>query len=369
MGFLDKVLGKVDLVKEKIQKALNGETMSNEEHPLADETVKKYYEIAYGLLASVWTDKKGSPYNVRYKGIKKYVEHFIGEQCDEEKLQKALSYFDCEGYNYGPTNATYSLFLSEYFVTSGYNIRKLSKFAANKIIETNRLLDEDTTYRCAAREEALEICYNISGVLNKVKAQYEEILVNFENRIGSFRSDVGDLINHCVKAYSDALKRDTIEGVIRDTTRDKFFEGDSNAWLLVVLSTYSLLSYDNRVASMALRAAHFEKYGLNEKDYTSFTDDECRKLVASEDVFMSELNKFADEDETNRFINEKIQHILSTDVFYNKTSDFWMPNKEDIYYTDKVCYEFWTDVATKENLDFSQDINTVFNTMLKYKKK
>ena len=145
MGIFDKIL-------EKIKG-------NNEEHPLADETVKKYYEIAYGLLASMWSDRDVSPYKVRYKGIKKYVEHFIGEQCDEEKLQKALAYFDRENYNYGPTNASYALYKREDWLIAWYPSIKLSKFAANKIVETNRILAENTTYRCATREDFFVLCF------------------------------------------------------------------------------------------------------------------------------------------------------------------------------------------------------------------
>ena len=77
MGFFNKILEKVDFAKEKIQEIINGETVVNEEHPLADETVKKYYEIVYGLLASVWSDRKKLPSQtpsckVHYRGVKKY---------------------------------------------------------------------------------------------------------------------------------------------------------------------------------------------------------------------------------------------------------------------------------------------------------
>ena len=373
MGLFNKILETVDLAKEKIQCAINGETMSNEEHPLADETVKKYYEIIYGLLASVWLDRTKLPTKVQYKGIKKYVEHFIDEKCDEEKLQKALFYFEHDHYDYKPIETLYSLYFDEdgmfFRCTSSRAEINISKFAAKKIMEMNSILEEDTTYRCATKEEAFEICYNISGVLNKVKAQYEEILVNIENNIGTFRKDIKELVDNCVKAYRDALQSDTIKDYIRNVTRDKFFESDSNVRFLSICSVYSSLSYDYHIASIALRTVHFEKYGNNEKDYTSFTDDECRKLVTSEDIFMGELNKFADEDETNRYINEKIQSIKKTDMLYSNIANFWMPNKEDMYYADKVCYEFWTDVANKNDMDFAQDISTVFNTIRKYKTK
>ena len=69
-------MGLFDKLRDTVTKAVD--VVQSNYTPLADETSKEYYEIIYGLLASV-----GS---VSYNGIKNYVEHCTSISCDEEKL-------------------------------------------------------------------------------------------------------------------------------------------------------------------------------------------------------------------------------------------------------------------------------------------
>ena len=56
MGFADKLRSKINKVSDTVQGAVDNAQSGFD--PLPDETSKKYYEIAYGLLSSIYWEKE-----------------------------------------------------------------------------------------------------------------------------------------------------------------------------------------------------------------------------------------------------------------------------------------------------------------------
>ena len=72
MGLFDKLKEVVNTAADSINKAM--EESKNAKDPLGDPAVKKYYEVAYGLMKSI--DR------VTVNAIRKHIEHQLGEPCD-----------------------------------------------------------------------------------------------------------------------------------------------------------------------------------------------------------------------------------------------------------------------------------------------
>lgn len=110
MGFADKLRSTINKVSDTAQAAGD---------PLPDETSRKYYEIAYGLLSSVchtecdrdlllMKEVEKTTYDiVPFDAVKKYIEYHLNQPCDENKLLSILDNFFNQGYN----NRTYKRYV------------------------------------------------------------------------------------------------------------------------------------------------------------------------------------------------------------------------------------------------------------------
>ena len=80
MGLFDKLRGVVDTAKNTINSVMDAND------PLADLTVKKYFEIVCGMRHTFLSS--GEELVTGNVKAKRYVEYFLGGACDEEKLEK-----------------------------------------------------------------------------------------------------------------------------------------------------------------------------------------------------------------------------------------------------------------------------------------
>ena len=144
-------------------------TLYNNYVPLHDPTERRYYEVAYGLLASYG--------GISYAGVKRYVEHCLNEKCDEDKLKHALTNFD-DAYG---SRGLYSLCTEEELRSMsscvGFTPQKI-----NKLIVINREVAAKNAYRCT-KEEALAIC--CSEDIEAFKADFGKTLQKVEPDSGS----------------------------------------------------------------------------------------------------------------------------------------------------------------------------------------
>ena len=132
MGFFDKL-------RDAANKAVN--TVQSTNDPLPNETAKQYYEIVYGALGSL---KVGAS----YKALKKYIEFYTGQQCDETILQQVLIWFsEPRG------SAKVYLGLTEGALRSRANSvvkeKGITPNKVEKIMEINKSLDLTPKYRCS----------------------------------------------------------------------------------------------------------------------------------------------------------------------------------------------------------------------------
>ncbi len=339
---------------DKVREVVN--TLQNSNAPLSDETERTYYEIAYGLL-SLFS-------HVHYDGIKKYVEFHISQTCDEAKLQRALSNFGVEAakklyWRY----ATKEVLRSKKSGEKGFTDQKIEK-----LIEINQYLDESKKYRCS-KEKAFDICYK--DIFPEIKSEYEKVIeISETHGISHFREGAYRII----KKYQDRIGEYVLAEMIRSLTREKFIEGNHTvkiivlAYLRLELCDKKITSFKKfRVASVALKALHFEAFGQTENEYSTISEEECKEFVLNNDMFISEIDEHPYD--TDKYTREFIDNIINATLFDSLSvyDNFWMPlSKGDPYYADMVCNHFWKFVADKYDDGESTDINDVFDIIFDY---
>ena len=175
MGFFDKL-------REVANKAVDSVQSVND--PLPNETAKQYYEIVYGALGSL---KVGAS----YKALKKYVEFYAGQQCDETILQQVLIWFS-EPHG----SAKIYLGLTEGALRSRANSvvkeKGITPNKVEKIIEINKGLELTPKYRCSF-EEACNICYkDVMEAVESVKVLSGNAFSNgIDGIFDNFKDTVG----------------------------------------------------------------------------------------------------------------------------------------------------------------------------------
>lgn len=354
MGLFDKLQNAVEVAKSKVKGIVK--------HPLDEEPAKMYYEIVYGLLATIE--------KVSAEGIKKYVEHYAGGECDAEQLQKVLTYFVSR-----PDN-TYTLYDSEGTVQFCLGtIKKMPQREIDRVKEINKTLAESSAYRCS-REEALDICYNYKEVakqaLENVKSEYDKVLTVVEaNGVEFYREGIDRIVEGVTEKYKGIIDEETVKQFIQVITKDKFLEGNATVkdilfahleyYLSSLRSKYTMeVLVFSPIASAALRAVHFEKYGQNKEGYLSFNIDECRSFVLMDNNFKDEVDRHPYD--TEKVIQGNIEEIKSANVFNEgQFHYYWMPSENDAYYADMVCNHYWKKLAQLNNMDASQNVNDIYH--------
>ena len=78
MGLFDKLKNAIDTATDAINKSIESSQSIND--PLADPTVKEYFNIIYDMRMSLgWFGEESSEVNSR---AQKYIELVLGEACD-----------------------------------------------------------------------------------------------------------------------------------------------------------------------------------------------------------------------------------------------------------------------------------------------
>lgn len=350
MGLFDKLKEVVNTAADSINKAM--EESKNAKDPLGDPAVKKYYEVAYGLMKSI--DR------VTVNAIRKHIEHQLGEPCDETILQKAL---EC------------------YWGSPLYHIITENTFGEDKqkkIEEVNRTLDALNQYRIT-KEEAYTLYYNEE--VEKITAEFNKVLEVVEQHgFKHFKEGMNRLWsnNHeniGINAYYD---------IVHMIVKNMLFEANPGAKRVLITcldhGTYRFHKVNGsfRIASIALRALHFEKYGNSEEGYTSITKDEILDFVSNNEEFKEKAKELTEENpfDTKNYNVEFAEGIMSVDIMSGAfehdfggrqiaKTECWMPDYEtEPYYTDKVCNLYWK--YLENHLDENtEDLNSVYDLIWK----
>ena len=304
--------------------------------PFADETVKKYYEISYGLLASV--GDKG----VNFDGIKKYIEYCLGDLCDTEKLKVVLEFFK----KTGSPAILHCLYYNEKELTGAYNAYEIPRWKAEKVLEVNRICEKQTAYRCT-KNEAYNICYK--EIIDDIELEYKKVLeVVAESGVRCLKEGV----NRIIKKYERITGSVVIEDCIHTSTYNRFFANDPVVEAILLTYLLAALRKEIRheaIAGIALRASHFEEYGKNEEGYTTITEETCRNFVLNNEYFKSEIAKHPYD--KSKYIDSYTHSIMQCSIFAMYYADSfscvecWMPRfNTELYYTDIICNRCCKDV-------------------------
>ena len=317
MGFLDK-LRDIALGKS---------------HPLADETVKKHYEIAYGLFASMKGDY------VDFDATKIYIEHCTGEECDVEKLQKALTY-----YGEGPL---YKILTKEYELRSAIK-GSVPPSDIEKILKVNNELAQSSNYRCT-KEEAIEICFK--QYREDVRTRFCEMLDVLKEQPKKKFLDEGitkldrefNLPPNCDPERAIARK------VIADVMVERLLAEDPTVRTLVVeeVCEYGCKKKTLPLAyAIALRAVQFEKYGKNLEKYQTITEEDCHNAAMNSPIYQ-EKSREESPFEKGSVYNKAAKNIMKCKIMdWQYDSDWKTWAAKDIRFTDAACYYALQEMAT-----------------------
>lgn len=369
MAFLDKLRKTVENVKnsvnlegtiENVKNSITqaGVLINTSIEPLFDDVENKYYEIAYGLFASIENVGKSHDYihGILFDGVKNYIEYHTGEECDTVKLQKVLNYYrtykpSISGYN--DENIFYSSLGSDVSV----KIRlegKIPTSQIQKVQALNSILAEKQTYRCSY-EEAIKICYN--DILEKIISEYENVFSVVETHgIKHYREGLCKIENK----YANIIGKSEFYRQIRLLTHNKYIEDDYTA--KVILLSYLLVDLKNRksreaAAFLILRGMHFQSYKDFHEEYTTITEDMCCNFVLNNDYYKDEIDKhpYDIQEYTERFTKNIFNSYISPGTHY------WMPDKKtDVYYFDSVCNLSLKDIVARYTNVLPTDFNEIF---------
>ena len=310
---------------------------------LKDETVKKYYEIIYGMLRNTtWYGNESADEDSR---AHKYVEYVLGGPCDEKKLKDAVELINISRTNYPST--------------------KLE----NELKEYNKELRTLNKYTCD-RLTAYKVCY--PELVEEVKLKYNQIL--------DVVKDYDDVKHFCFGIHkqiseSESWKQDLVNDCFYISMRDSLLEGNpvtiKNLFTLFTDVLYrrknQLVEYDvclfiHVAISFALHALQFEKYGKNRDEYVTLSLEDFQKAVMRFPLLVKDIEKHPFEKEQYAQQHaEKIQEASAFNMYYSSYYKQYLYFEKcfvvDEYFDDALCYYVWKEIAkeyvgsTNENGD------------------
>ena len=353
MGFLDKFKNAIGTATDVINKSLDSasDAINNSfqntpsvKNLLSDPIEKQYYDITYGLMKTIG--------EANYDAIKKYIEYQLGSPCDEIKLQNSLECF------WG----------SPLYHIAGKNTFRLEK--QDKLDEINKTLEDLELYRCT-REEAYNICY---------KKEKEEIATEFVNVLDVIEKygfkHIAEGMDRIRNSHYKSIGFNACYHIMHMVVKEKFTENNATTEIILTrsldLATYSATDRAFRIASIVLRALHFDKFGNSEDGYETITHNNCLKFVSKNEGFVTKANELTAEnpfdniDYKSNFADSILDVNIMSGLRDKGRTESWMPFYSiEPFYTDKVCYLFWKKVAEHYNND-TIDTNEIYDMIWDY---
>lgn len=341
MGLFDKLRETVNNAKNTI----NGSIKAYQEakDPLADETVKKYLEIIFGMTKSL--SLFGDQPTENNEKAKNYIEYFIGESCDEEKLQRALGLYNRARFDTPQTTEDIPL------VDFGRSAKK----------STTYLLEKHKASRmfCQSEIETATVEYN--NILEIIKDN-----VNYSHfSQGLKKMSSSDAIKNIVIANSFLDNNPITQELVLVFLFDTYVARMNN-------STYTYLyDWHDDFALLAMKALHFEEYGANRESYETVTDEEYRNAVLSITCYKKSIDDhpFEKEEYINKYVTRIKKHEDIFGIYTNFESPCHYIESPDDYFCDAVSHLAWKTISKKrdwiddngESISESKNINDVFS--------
>lgn len=352
MGLFDKLRGAVDsavnVAKDSINKAAEvvqtkvEESAQRKVNPLDDPIIRKYFAIANGMWFSLKTKPKVDDAKTR-----KYFAHFLGEECDLEKLQQVSRLFE--------------LSLQDYCGDPNGRAARDYRYS----------IKNSDTYKIECHQAHRMFCQD---EIEKAKQEYQNVLdvikdnVNYEHFSQGMRKvSGGQFIKNIVIADSfldgNPITQELVLFHLLEVYIDKMNDETHN----------NLYDYHDDVALLVLKAFHFEKFDGNKESYTTIADEDYRNFVLNVGYYKSEIddNPFDKEEYTQEFA----QGIKKRKVFDSYLGDgIYHIECENDYFCDAVCNLAWKAMASSrdwtnekgENVSDSTDLDTVFRIVCAY---
>lgn len=383
MGFADKLRSKINKVSDTVQGAVDNAQSGFA--PLPDETSKKYYEIAYGLLSSIYWEKEQEDFyhkktkeifyeKVHFNTIKNYIEYHSGEACDVEKLHSILNdYFDkssnSEEFSRFSSIKDYSI------LKSNLQNKKIPSKKIENLVEINKELDRTQAYVCS-RDAILDICFK--DAINDIKAKFDNVLTIVEEYGDSKFLDEG--LGRIRKECNETLPSTLADSIIKKVFLDSFYSGNSiitkcsvNFFIRYAVvehaDAFGLSDCFPHFSALSLKALHFEHYGNNKENYSPITDEECRDFVLNNKLYTDALRSHPfDKDEyVNKFVAEiKEACNYISKYFFLRDLDYAV--SEDAHFIDNICNLAWKKIAGIYT-EQPEDYNSIANLFYSFAKK
>jgi len=354
MALFDKLRTALDLVENKLQNMSQSTTLQSEQDPpkvadpLADETVRKYFEILCGTGAEF---RKWDQYPLADLRAKRYVEYFLNGACDEEALEKAKELF-ARSTRVG-------------FYNTSEEDSKLRTYRESAERAGEYRIDQYEAYRKCCKEEIDAATIEYNNILEVIKGN-----VNYTH-------------------FSQGLRKMNCDYVIQIIVISESFH-NGNPITQELIKQYLVDSYSARIndehnrnyhyvgddiALLIVKALHFEKYGHDRGNYKTASYEEYCNFVA----FVNQYKKIIDDHPFDKEVHtEKLaKRIMESKVFdspYTSLEGRFDLTDVDDYFCDAACHFLWTEIVRKgnwvdkagEDRSETRDYNELFNIWATY---
>lgn len=358
MGFLDKFKNAIGTAADAINKsldsasdAINKSIQASQKtvvDPLADPVIKEYFEIICGM--SKCLSITGPESATEFALEKKYVEYFLGEACDEQKLQRTLALYNSSLTDY-PKDETQKI---------------LSNYRKSLKDSTNYTFEKHEAYKIFCQDEIKETEIEYDKILDVIRDN-----VNYKHFSQGLQTlhQKSPLINIAI-ANSFNNGNPITQKLVLDYLVDSIVGRMNN-------DTYiGLNDVRDDIALIALKALRFEKYGKNKEAYPPIADEEYRDFVLNVPRYRNFIDDYPFERE--KYTMKCIDLIKRANVFYwgpgYKFKNCYRITCVDDYFCDALCNLAWKaiDAAAEwgnkdgENINKSQKAEDVFGIMNAY---
>lgn len=302
-----------------------------------DETVKKYYEIIFGMYKAI--DGNWLKLSKREEIIKRYIEIQINGEVENEKLQIAL---------------------------------ELSKIA------------RDTTDKSAIAEFLRDYHKELKDKNTYIEKNFDVIDLFYKNEFEIMQEEFNGILEvikdiQTFKSFTQGIQKRIIKNgekidfktvtMIRRIIRQSFCGGNLIMQKVLVDYLYSTIyersmsrsAYDALVV-VALKALHFEKYGNDSVSYITINDNDCRNYVLSDvltdDSYRKEIeeNPFEKEEKIEEIVKKQVEKLKEVDIIgpgyyvYEKHVYIQLIDKDD-YFVDCLCNAAWKECKNTRWID------------------
>ena len=310
------------------------------EELLQDDTLKQYYTIVSTLLEAI------KPDNIDLDGAKKFIEFHTQQRCKSQKLKYALEFTKIKG-------------------------------AKEKLGITS---DDINKYKYS-KQEAYNIIY--SEIIESIKTDCKEVF-DVVASYGAKHFEEG--LSKKIELYKKKIGTKLTQEFFRQAIQDMYFEGDKTTkdTLLNRMNQYSydarMLTYyhtgdiintlPNQVASIVLRALHFEKHGQNREKYKAITIDDCLEFVSNCKLFKDAVEEAVANDpfnvNKNELLHSKAKEIFNVFESIKTNNSWYLPCDSESYYADALCNGFLKWIATSYKKEVSTDLNKAFDILFEH---